>query len=609
MNLKNYVSLFLLFSSICATASLHSQVTIGSSKLPAGGALLDLQEFDTNASGANASKGLLMPRMVLTDANSLKDIKEANLNSPSEYVGLTVYNLADAKNSNCPGYVAPGLVVWDGTKWQPLSGKESSTTPNKDLGTAQRDLQTLKKVNDKNPGNPLGWKFTMSGDKITAFNDPNGKVTMKEVCGENRVLKLNLASCGLRDLSDLTDLPYLIDLNCSSNPSLTSIPTPSLLALQVLNCNNAAIQGVLDVSKNTELMSLWCRQNKGMTEIKFGDITKLEGILCYQSGLTSLDVSKQINLKTIDCANNKNIKTLNVSTLKDLIYLNCGDTGLSELNLDQNNKLQSLYCPNNTISVFKFENHPDLATLNCSSNPITSGKLTLRNSPKLKTLHCYNNKLSSIDVTLCPLLAEFDCSNNLQTFTAIDLSNNKNLVTFKAEHNALKTLDFIGFAKLETVLATTNKLEAIGLSGNAKLKTLDINFNQIKELDLKDAVALERLYASENNIPNLDLKTNIVLIELQCETSPDNPYKLTTLDLSKNEYLMRLYIGNQNISKLNLLGNKWMQIINFLQTPMANANANPKAITVYQSTYNTMKQDTSYIQPNTPGCFNIINDL
>lgn len=94
----------------------HAQVTIGSNIEPKNGVLLDLKEFNdatSQSGGRTTTKGLLLPRVVLTTPNSLVDIPEANtVATPLQYTGLAaVYNVGTVST------LSSGLNMWDGTKW------------------------------------------------------------------------------------------------------------------------------------------------------------------------------------------------------------------------------------------------------------------------------------------------------------------------------------------------------------------------------------------------------------------------------------------------------------------------------------------------------------
>lgn len=108
--------------------NISSQVTIGSPVDPNYGALLDLKE--NSGSKVNASKGLLLPRVKLTNMNNLYPMFESgqDTNTPNEeyaaskneidalHTGLIVYN---TNNEICDGFI-PGVYIWTLDKWTPV---------------------------------------------------------------------------------------------------------------------------------------------------------------------------------------------------------------------------------------------------------------------------------------------------------------------------------------------------------------------------------------------------------------------------------------------------------------------------------------------------------
>ncbi len=92
--------------------ALSAQVTIGIDRAPQKGALLQLQ----NLPDGNSTKGLLMPRVTITDLTSLADINkgQAVRPDPAEHVGLVVYNPIEGRG------ICSGLFAWTGTQWQYL---------------------------------------------------------------------------------------------------------------------------------------------------------------------------------------------------------------------------------------------------------------------------------------------------------------------------------------------------------------------------------------------------------------------------------------------------------------------------------------------------------
>jgi hypothetical protein len=107
------IGFFALFLSFSVIFSATSQVTIGTLEQPLKGTLLDLKESKTSDGNANSQKGLMLPRVTLTDVYSLSPILSgedlSNAKLKPDYTGLIVYNV----NTNAP--FEKGLYSWNGT--------------------------------------------------------------------------------------------------------------------------------------------------------------------------------------------------------------------------------------------------------------------------------------------------------------------------------------------------------------------------------------------------------------------------------------------------------------------------------------------------------------
>lgn len=106
-----YILLFLIISPFITP--IKGQITIGSNEKPRAGALLDLKE--DNISGANSSKGLMLPRVILTKRDMLYPMLPSNYDKSTEdanHMGLIVYNTSDSYFLE-----QSGPYVWDGKEW------------------------------------------------------------------------------------------------------------------------------------------------------------------------------------------------------------------------------------------------------------------------------------------------------------------------------------------------------------------------------------------------------------------------------------------------------------------------------------------------------------
>ncbi|MDR2955081.1 MAG: fibrobacter succinogenes major paralogous domain-containing protein [Prevotella sp.] len=110
--------LFLVFSSLISVKA-KAQVTIGIDEAPVHGALLQLKNLaDASSSdNINSTKGLGMPRMVLTNRYDLTNVLDNPSSTEEEdHIGLVVYQTGH-QNSDEFGIFCPGLYVWNGEEW------------------------------------------------------------------------------------------------------------------------------------------------------------------------------------------------------------------------------------------------------------------------------------------------------------------------------------------------------------------------------------------------------------------------------------------------------------------------------------------------------------
>ena len=103
--------LLLILVNTLLQAPISAQLTIGSATEPLSGVLLDIK----NTADGNSDKGLLLPRVLLKNRNSLTPLLTesgaTNADSLAYHRGLTVYNLTKSDN------LCPGVYTWNGKSW------------------------------------------------------------------------------------------------------------------------------------------------------------------------------------------------------------------------------------------------------------------------------------------------------------------------------------------------------------------------------------------------------------------------------------------------------------------------------------------------------------
>lgn len=125
--MHNYISLkaltnkyfLLVLFFLLATISTHSQIVIGSNYPPKKGALLELKKNEKT--GANADKGVLLPRVKLKVKNHLYPMFDENDqaytdNEKKIHTGLMVYNMTNSLTED----LCPGPYIWNGGTWDRL---------------------------------------------------------------------------------------------------------------------------------------------------------------------------------------------------------------------------------------------------------------------------------------------------------------------------------------------------------------------------------------------------------------------------------------------------------------------------------------------------------
>ena len=113
----------------CFTIGMNAQVTIGSNKIPQGGSLLELKQYDPGADNATSDKGMLYPRVKL-DENYKNELHPMYDVTSSDYItnkaalkkshmGLVVFNITTSDS------FTPGLYCWNGDSWRRLDDSPS----------------------------------------------------------------------------------------------------------------------------------------------------------------------------------------------------------------------------------------------------------------------------------------------------------------------------------------------------------------------------------------------------------------------------------------------------------------------------------------------------
>lgn len=216
--------------------------------------------------------------------------------------------------------------------------------------------------------------------------------------------------------SDELDYTYVLDLQNKNISSFKGIEYFSNLESLQFNNNNVRD---LDVSKNLELIKLWCKDNQ----------------------LTSLDVSKNRKLKDLRFSNNY-LTEIDVSNNQGLERIDCVDNQLHTLDLSNKSNLKRAYCGRNKLSYLNLLNCTSLYALWCQANQLTT--LDLTDNHSLRDFDCEANQLTNLDLTSNTQISSYYIG--MQKYSiAVDENNlTFNLGSLPGNFDSAKTSDWVG---------------------------------------------------------------------------------------------------------------------------------------------------------------------
>ena len=140
--------IFIILQATC----MQAQVTFGLDEAPVEGALLQLKTDQGN--GVNSKRGLIMPRVELSDPKKMKiGVNEIPESEYDKHIGLTVYNVIRQETAN---RLCPGLHVWNGSMWQPLLPYPRTSIKRGDIISTERGAFVYL---DPNNASDPGWEL------------------------------------------------------------------------------------------------------------------------------------------------------------------------------------------------------------------------------------------------------------------------------------------------------------------------------------------------------------------------------------------------------------------------------------------------------------------
>ena len=273
---------------------------------------------------------------------------------------------------------------------------------------------------------------------------------------------------------------------------------------------------------------------------------------------------KSINIYDMDKRNITSVKGIEYFT--ELTSLTLSGTSYNEkgklqtLDVSKNTKLEYLDCKNNEITDLFLGELPNLSSLYCSNNSIST-PISLKSSPKIISFEAQNNKIPSIEVSKADMY-QFICSNNPLTG---GLKLEGRISMLECNNCQLSSLDLSKVIGLSNLKCSNNNLPTIIFAGQAaSIIYLTCDHNKLTTLDLSKSNIYE-IYCSHNNLSTLDLSNSFNIRTLYIDNNP-NLTKVKVADGFKEENLINLKKDSQTSfeivpdqSKLLTFANKGLE--------------------------------------------------
>ncbi|MDR2911151.1 MAG: hypothetical protein LBV47_07310 [Bacteroidales bacterium] len=224
----------------------------------------------------------------------------------------------------------------------------------------------------------------------------------------------------------------ILNLDLSSKPAIEKIDINSPRISTLNLSNNAKLSEInivserlkkINISKAHALTNLESRTAPLRTALDLTDNHKLENLVLNKTGVSLLDLSNNSELLSLSVNNNKNIAKLNVSKLTKLKELYCSGNKLTELNINNNPELLYFSCENNKITELDVSKCPKLIFINCALNQLPT--IDVSENAMLSTINISDNNIEVLDLQQNPAIKR--CSyNTLKTAVSFHPSYQSN---------------------------------------------------------------------------------------------------------------------------------------------------------------------------------------
>lgn len=422
-------------------------------------------------------------------------------------------------------------------------------------------------------------------NNLTTLDLSHNTALVQFICINNNLNSLNLAN------GNNTAFTYVWTNN---NPNLTCIqvddPAYSIANWTGTNFqfdswsnfSSCCIVNIPDANFKNYLVGNPSINTNGDTEIQCSEAQafSLGQMICTGLGISDLTgIEAFVNLPYLDCSNNL-LSSLDVSNNTVLVELHCGGNQLTSIDTGNNTTLLVLSANNNQLPSIDVSSNTALVYLFCSSNQLTS--LDVSNNAALTQMNCSNNNLVSLNLA----------NGSNTAFTYIGATGNANLTCIQVDDPVYSATNWTGsnfqFDPWASFSEDCNCIINIPdpnfkayLVGN-----LNINTNGDTEIQCSEAVA----YTGQILCGNLgisDLTGIEAFVNITDLQAPNN--SLTSLDVSSNTGLVKLFLFNNQLSTLDLSPNTVLSQLTLYDNQLTSIDvSNNTALTVLLLDHNQL---------------------
>ena len=193
------------------------------------------------------------------------------------------------------------------------------------------------------------------------------------------------------------------------------------------------------------------------------------------------------------------------------------------------------YAYNNATDLKWLQYFPNISTLSCTKNKLTSESLAdLRFVPNLTALYIDNNRIKDLsNIQYVPRLLELKCSSNyLRSLPPI----NPNIEALYCFNNRIKQITFTDSSdifKIKILFCSDNELTLLDVSKCVLLEQMNCRYNYIEKLDVQNLIKLQKLICGHNHITTITGINDLSLLKyLDCRENNLASLNISSLDLT-----------------------------------------------------------------------------